>query len=115
MPAKLFKNRYIRKKYITKEDEKANQNKIKAALKNNKERAFHVLSLIQLLYAIEAMARDQNLSHEQRHALRLEKSLPVINEIGTYINKHKGSVMPRSPLGMLLNIAKTDGQICKTI
>ncbi|SFD88219.1 IS66 C-terminal element [Thermophagus xiamenensis] len=106
MPAKLFKNRYIRKKYITKEDEKANQNKIKAALKNNKERAFHELSLIQLLYAIEAMARDQNLSHEQRHALRLEKSLPVINEIGTYINKHKGSVMPRSPLGNAFEYCK---------
>jgi transposase len=77
-----------------------------AALKNDKERASHVLSLIQLLYSIETIARDQNLSHEQRHALRLEKSLPVINEIGTYINKHKSSVMPRSPLGKAFEYCK---------
>lgn len=77
-----------------------------AALKNDKERASHVLSLMQILYAIEAIARDKNLSHEQRHALRLEKSLPVINEIGTYIYKHKGSVMPRSPLGKAFEYCK---------
>ena len=76
------------------------------ALKNDQERASHVLSLIQLLYAIEAIARDKNLSHEQRHALRLEKALPVINEIGAYINKHKGSVMPRSPLGKAFEYCK---------
>ena len=70
-----------------------------SALKNDQERASHVLRLIQILYAIEAIARDQNLTHDQRHALRLEKSLPVINEIGAYINKHKGSVMPKSPMG----------------
>jgi transposase len=70
-----------------------------SALKNDQERASHVLRLIQILYAIEAIAREQNLTHDQRHALRLEKSLPVINEIGAYINKHKGSVMPKSPMG----------------
>jgi len=66
---------------------------------NDKERASHVLKLIQLLYAIEAIARDQNLSHDQRHVLRLEKSLPVINEIGAYIYKHRGSATPKSPIG----------------
>jgi transposase len=76
------------------------------ALKNDKERASHVLNLIQLLYAIEAIARDKNLSHEQRHAQRLEKSLPVINEIGAYLNKHKGSVMPMSPIGKAFEYCK---------
>ena len=66
---------------------------------NDKERATHVLKLIQLLYAIEAIARDQNLTHDQRHALRLDKSLPIINEIGTYIYKQKGSTTPKSPIG----------------
>jgi transposase len=70
-----------------------------SALKNDQERASHVLRLIQILYAIEAIAREQNLTHDQRHALRLEKSLPVINEIGAYINKHKGSILPKSPMG----------------
>jgi len=66
---------------------------------NDNERSTHILKLIQLLYAIEAIARDKNMSHDQRHAFRLEKSLPVINEIGTYIYKHKGSTTPRSPIG----------------
>jgi transposase len=66
---------------------------------NDRERASHVLKLIQLLYAIEAIAREQNLSHDQRHALRLEKSLPVINEIGAYIYKQRGNATPQSPMG----------------
>jgi hypothetical protein len=65
------------------------------AQNNDKERASHVLKLIQLLYAIEAIGRDQNLTHDQRHVLRLEKSLPVINEIGNYIYNHKGSTTRR--------------------
>jgi transposase len=69
------------------------------ALDNDKERASHVLKLIQLLYAIETIARDQNLSHDQRHTLRLEKSLPVINEIGNYIYKQRGGTTPQSPIG----------------
>ena len=35
----------------------------------------NVMKLIQLLYAIEALARESEMSHEQRHALRLDKSL----------------------------------------
>jgi transposase len=69
------------------------------ALNNDKERASYVLSLIQIIYSIEALARDKNLSHEQRHALRLEKSLPVINAIGAYIYQNKGFVTPKSPIG----------------
>jgi len=69
------------------------------ALDNDRERATHVLKLIQVLYGIESIARDQNLTHEQRHALRLEKSLSVINEIGAYLHKQKGNVLPRSPIG----------------
>ena len=70
------------------------------ALANDKQKASHVLELIQLLYAIEALAREADMSHEQRHALRLEKSLPVINEIGSYIYNERDKVLPRSPIGV---------------
>jgi transposase len=69
------------------------------ALKNDLQRASHVMKLIQLLYAIEALARESGLSHQERHALRLDKSLPVINEIGQYIHKEKSKVTPKSPIG----------------
>lgn len=69
------------------------------ALGNDKQKAEHVLRLIQLLYAIEALAREGEMSHSDRHTLRLEKSLPIINEIGAYIHQHRSNVTPQSPIG----------------
>lgn len=69
------------------------------ALKNDHEKASHVMKLIQLLYAIEALARESSMTHQQRYALRLDKSLPIINEIGAYIYEHKSKVTPQSPIG----------------
>ena len=56
------------------------------------------MKLIQLLYAIEALARESEMSHQQRHALRLDKSLPIINEIGQYIQQERDKVTPKSPI-----------------
>lgn len=70
------------------------------ALPNDQLRAAKVLKLIQLLYAIEALAREANMNQEQRHALRLEKSLPIINEIGSYIYNERSKVLPKSPIGV---------------
>ena len=70
------------------------------ALQNDQLRASTVLKLIQLLYAIEALARESNMNHEQRHALRLEKSLPIINQIGSYIYNERSKVLPKSPIGV---------------
>lgn len=69
------------------------------ALDNDHQRASHVMKLIQLLYAIEALAREAEMTPDQRHELRLDKSLPIINEIGQYISKERGSVLPQSPIG----------------
>jgi len=69
------------------------------ALGNDKERASHVMKLIQLLYAIESLARESEMTYEQRHALRLDKSLPIINEIGQYIHQERNKVTPKSPIG----------------
>jgi transposase len=69
------------------------------ALGNDKERASHVMKLIQLLYAIESLARESEMSHNERHALRLDKSLPIINEIGQYIQQERNKVTPKSPIG----------------
>jgi transposase len=69
------------------------------ALANDQQRASKVLKLIQLLYAIEALAREANMTHQQRYELRLEKSLPIINEIGSFIYNERNRVLPKSPIG----------------
>jgi hypothetical protein len=43
------------------------------------------MTLIQVLYSVEALAREANMTSLERHQLRLEKSLPIINQIGQYI------------------------------
>lgn len=68
------------------------------ALENDHQRASHVMKLIQLLYAIESLARESKMSHQDRHALRLDKSLPIINEIGQYIQQERYKVTPKSPI-----------------
>lgn len=69
------------------------------ARKNDEERASHVMKLIQLLYAIEALAKEAEMSHQERHELRMDKSLPIINEIGQYIHEEKNNTTPRSAIG----------------
>lgn len=69
------------------------------ALGNDYQRASHVMKLIQILYSIEALAREANMTADERHALRLDKSLPIINEIGQYIYNEKSKVTPKSPIG----------------
>jgi transposase len=70
------------------------------ALQNDQQRASKVLKLIQLLYAIESLARESDMTHQQRHELRLDKSLPIINEIGAYIYAERNRVLPKSPIGV---------------
>lgn len=71
------------------------------ALDNDKERSGQALTFIQKLYAVEARAREQKLTPEQRKTLRLEKALPVINEFGKWMfdQMKQGSILPKSPIG----------------
>jgi transposase len=68
-------------------------------LGNDYQRAHHVMHLIQVLYSIEALAREANMTSEERYQLRLDKSLPIINQIGNYIHEEKSRVTPQSPIG----------------
>ncbi|MDA3883291.1 MAG: IS66 family transposase [Bacteroidales bacterium] len=69
------------------------------ALQNDYEKAAYVLEFIQQLYAIERYARENNLPAEKRYALRLEKALPILNEMGKYIMENNKKVLPQSPIG----------------
>lgn len=74
---------------------------------NDKARAEYVLSEIQELYKIERNAREENLDHEARKALRLEKSLPVMERLKKWLMENapiKGSkVLPQSKIGKAIS------------
>lgn len=69
------------------------------ALAYDKKSAGFVLEKIQKLYAIERRARESGFTADERKEIRLNESLPILNEIGTYIAENRGKVLPKSPLG----------------
>lgn len=69
------------------------------ALSNDKERASHMLGLIQQIYAVEREAREAELKPQQVHLLRLDRSLPILNTIGKYIGDTRSEVLPKSAIG----------------
>ena len=70
------------------------------ALEYDKDRAEYALGMFQKLYNIERQAKQQELSPEERHALRLDQSLPVLNELGKWIVETHKTVLPKSPMGL---------------
>lgn len=69
------------------------------AVKDDKARANYVLAKIQLLYILEQEMRDKSLSWEERTKERMEKAVPVLNELEKWMNEHAATVRPTSPLG----------------
>ena len=53
---------------------------------------------MQLLYAIERTAREGNYTPQQRHSMRLEEALPVLNELGKWMAEKSKTVLPQSPM-----------------
>ena len=72
------------------------------ALSDDQKRAGYVMTEIQKLYQIERRAREQKLSPEQRHELRLDESLPILNELGKWMAAQVRTTTPKSPFGKAL-------------
>jgi len=77
--------------------------KFEKALDYDRDRAGYVMEQIQKLYMVEREAREQGLTADQRKELRLNKSLPIANELGRELSKMYRDVLPKSPLGNALN------------
>lgn len=73
--------------------------KFEKALDYDKKRAEYAMEMFQKLYAIEARAREDELSAMQRYELRLSEALPVLNELGKWIVQTYKEVIPKSPIG----------------
>jgi transposase len=72
---------------------------IERALDNDRPRAEKALTLIQELYAVERLAKLEQLTSEQIKNLRLEKSLPIINHLGKWIFEEIKNTLPKSQIG----------------
>ena len=73
------------------------------ALKYDKVRAEFAMQKIQQLYQIEREAKI--FSQEDRKSYRIEKALPIINELGKFISEQKKEVLPKSPIGKAFGYA----------
>jgi len=66
-------------------------------------RSMVMLAYIRLLYDVEREARDLNLSGEDRRALRLAKSVPILDDIKAYMDRERPYVLPKSPEGQAIS------------
>ena len=69
------------------------------ALDNDRARAMFVLNKMKVLYAIEDEARQKNMDHNQRLALRQEKAIPVLEELHTWLQDNLVHTTPQSLIG----------------
>ena len=69
------------------------------ALDYDKPRAEYAMEMFQKLYAVERKAKQQGLSPGERHTLRLDESLPVLNELGKWMVETYKTALPKPPIG----------------
>jgi transposase len=72
------------------------------SLSDDRKRAEHVMQEIQKLYMVERKARELGLTPEQRHELRLDESLSILNALGTWMAEQIRTTLPKSPFGKAL-------------
>lgn len=75
------------------------------ALDNDEVRASKALNLIQQLYAVERKAKEEGLSPDQIKTRRLDKSLPILNELGKWIFDEVKNTLPKSQIGKAMHYA----------
>ena len=69
------------------------------ALDSHREKAQHVLSLLQKVYEVERDIKEQNFSESEVVEMRTQKSAPILLELKSWLDEHLYSVTPQSPLG----------------
>jgi len=73
------------------------------ALGDDKPRAEIAMTMIQELYNVERVAREDSLSHTERQDLRMRHALPIATKLFDWMQAQ--IVLPKSPLGKALAYA----------
>ena len=69
--------------------------------------AKEALRFYKALYKVEREAKDQGLNPDQRHALRQEKSTPLLEKFKAWLDELYPTTLPQSPLGKAMNYCIT--------
>ena len=72
-------------------------------IKDMEPEANEVVQIIAKLSQIEAEAKDKKMNHEQRNALRHEKSVPILLQLKSRLDKIKNQYLPKSPMAGAIN------------
>jgi transposase len=56
--------------------------------------------LFAKLYRVEKRAREEKMPFEERHRLREQQSIPVMEELKRWLEDQRGQVLPKSPIGI---------------
>ncbi len=76
--------------------------KFSEALSNDKNRAAHVLTEIQKLYAMERHITDNAIIGKDKLQYRKENAVPLLEQLGIWIQKAYTEVLPASAIGKAL-------------
>ena len=79
----------------------------------NSEKADHVLGLIGQLYGIEKKCKQDNLDDEQIQQQRQKNSIPVLNQMNTWLHENIQPNLPNNPLQIAIKymLKRWDGLI----
>ena len=73
--------------------------KFEHAQTNDRKRADYALQQIQKLYKIERRAKEEGLSYEARKELRKQEAMPILEQMGQWLQKQQNQVLPKSAIG----------------
>jgi transposase len=70
---------------------------------NDRVRAEYALTEIAKLYEIERLAREENMTHDERLEIRQQKAVDLLEAFGEWLEKNIGEVLPKSPIGKAIS------------
>jgi transposase len=79
----------------------------KAAKKGKAQLASEAMRIYGQLYVIERHATDLNMTSEQRHSLRQEKSRPIMDYFYQWLTINRDKTLPKSPIGQAISYCLT--------
>jgi transposase len=77
--------------------------KFEYALNSDYRKASEFMQMLQKLYNIEAVARDQNMNADERKIVRQEKAVPKLKEMEIWLKEKGTAVLPKSAIGIAIS------------